>query len=223
MASEPLDSVAVDEARSSGFPAEFLTVAAGIDTTSTTGGAGSSVACRTYRWWVFLVIWQVVGEHIDPILLATPINTAKAFWDLLTSGQLGKAFGSAMVDLGIGYGLAVVVGVVVGHPPWGAARRRAVLNPYINFFQATPLIALVPLVVIWFGVNLEAARCSHLHVRDLVDHHQHGDGCEGYPVRASSTSAGSTSSTRSSRRHGRLCRTRSRASLRGCGSRSARR
>jgi ABC-type nitrate/sulfonate/bicarbonate transport system permease component len=30
------------------------------------------------------------------------------------------------------------------------------MNPYVNFFQATPLIALVPLVVIWFGVNLEA-------------------------------------------------------------------
>jgi NitT/TauT family transport system permease protein len=30
------------------------------------------------------------------------------------------------------------------------------LNPYVNFFQATPLIALVPLVVIWFGVELKA-------------------------------------------------------------------
>ena len=30
------------------------------------------------------------------------------------------------------------------------------LNPYVNFFQATPLIALVPLVVIWFGVALQA-------------------------------------------------------------------
>ena len=39
---------------------------------------------------VFLVIWQVVGEHIDPILLATPVDTAKAFCDLLTSASWGR-------------------------------------------------------------------------------------------------------------------------------------
>jgi NitT/TauT family transport system permease protein len=31
-----------------------------------------------------------------------------------------------------------------------------ILNPYVNFFQATPLIALVPLIVIWFGVGFES-------------------------------------------------------------------
>ena len=157
MASEPLDSVTVDEARSAPR-AEFLSVAADPDPDPTQRDR--------WRWLqhglpyisvlVFLVIWQVVGEHINPILLATPVDTAKAFWDLLTSGQLGPAFGSAMVDLGLGYGLAVVVGVVVGILMGRSRTAERVLNPYVNFFQATPLIALVPLIVIWFGVGLEA-------------------------------------------------------------------
>jgi NitT/TauT family transport system permease protein len=105
---------------------------------------------------VFLAIWQLVGGHIDPILLATPVNVVKAFWDLLTSGQLGPAFATAMGDLATGYLLATVVGVAIGVLMGRSPIVERVLNPYVNFFQATPLIALVPLVVIWFGVGFEA-------------------------------------------------------------------
>ncbi|MCW2539974.1 MAG: hypothetical protein JWN95_1699 [Frankiales bacterium] len=105
---------------------------------------------------IFLAVWQIVGGHIDPILLATPVNVVKAFWDLLTSGQLGPAFATAMGDLATGYLLATVVGVAIGVLMGRSPIVERVLNPYVNFFQATPLIALVPLVVIWFGVGFEA-------------------------------------------------------------------
>lgn len=105
---------------------------------------------------VFLVLWQIVGNQIDPILLATPVNVLKAFWELVVGGQLGPAFGTAMGDLAVGYGLAVVVGIAVGVVMGRSPVVERVLNPYVNFFQATPLIALVPLVVIWFGVAFEA-------------------------------------------------------------------
>lgn len=155
MASEPLDSVTVDHARSAS-PVRTPTVAAGTDPAQRDRWRWLQRGLPYISVLVFLVVWQVVGDHIDPILLATPVNTAKAFWDLLTSGQLGPAFGSAMVDLGIGYGLAVVVGVVVGILMGRSRTAERVFNPYVNFFQATPLIALVPLIVIWFGVGLEA-------------------------------------------------------------------
>jgi NitT/TauT family transport system permease protein len=105
---------------------------------------------------VFLAVWQVVGGRVDPILFATPTEVAKAFWDLLRTGQLGPAFGSAMGDLATGYILAVVVGIAVGVVMGRSPIVERVLDPYVNFFQATPLIALVPLVVIWFGVGFEA-------------------------------------------------------------------
>lgn len=105
---------------------------------------------------LFLVIWQVVGNQIDPILLATPLNVVKAFWDMLVSGQLGPAFATAMGDLAVGYGLAIVAGIIVGVIMGRSPVVERVFNPYVNFFQATPLIALVPLVVIWFGVGFES-------------------------------------------------------------------
>lgn len=102
---------------------------------------------------VFLVAWQIVGNNIDPILLATPTAVISAFGQMVGDGELLPAFGIAMGDLGTGFALAIVVGVTVGIVIGRNAVIERVLNPYINFFQATPLIALVPLVVIWFGVG----------------------------------------------------------------------
>jgi ABC-type nitrate/sulfonate/bicarbonate transport system permease component len=137
-------------------------VADGSNVGETGGGSGKN---RLRRLWaflpvlsvvVFLAAWQVVGGHVDPILFATPTNVALAFWDLLQTGELGPAFGTAMGDLATGYLLATVVGIGVGVVMGRSPAIERVLNPYVNFFQATPLIALVPLVVIWFGVGFEA-------------------------------------------------------------------
>jgi NitT/TauT family transport system permease protein len=105
---------------------------------------------------VFGGIWQYVGAHTNPILFTTPIKVAEAFWDLLRTGELWPAFYGSLRDLGIGYGLAAVVGIAIGMAMGRSPVVEKMLNPYVNFFQATPLIALVPLVVIWFGVNLQA-------------------------------------------------------------------
>jgi NitT/TauT family transport system permease protein len=105
---------------------------------------------------IFGLIWQYVGTHTNPILFTTPIKVAQAFWALLKDGELWPAFYGALRDLAIGYGLAAVVGIVIGMAMGRSPVVEKMLNPFVNFFQATPLIALVPLVVIWFGVELQA-------------------------------------------------------------------
>lgn len=105
---------------------------------------------------IFGLIWQYVGAHTNPILFTTPVKVGEAFWDLGKNGELWPAFYGALRDLAIGYGLAAVVGITVGMAMGRSPVVEKMLNPYVNFFQATPLIALVPLVVIWFGVELKA-------------------------------------------------------------------
>jgi ABC-type nitrate/sulfonate/bicarbonate transport system permease component len=131
--------------------------------TTETGGVSRLMERRLFRALlpvlslaVFFTAWQIAGAHVNPILLATPWKVALAFWDLLTNGQLVPAFGSAMRDLAIGYGLAAAVGILAGLALGRSPVLERIFNPYINFFQATPLIALVPLIVIWFGVSLKA-------------------------------------------------------------------
>lgn len=105
---------------------------------------------------IFFTVWQIVGGQVDPILFTTPTSVIRALWNMITDGTLGPAFGDAMKDLAVGYLAAAVVGILVGILVGRSQVAERMLNPYINFFQATPLIALVPLVVIWFGIGFEA-------------------------------------------------------------------
>lgn len=108
-----------------------------------------SVAC-------FLLLWQLVGSHTNPILLATPTAVVAAFVDMVAKGQLQSGFLLATADLATGYLLAVVLGVAVGLVMGRSRTVEQVLNPYVNFMQATPLVALVPLVIIWLGIGFPA-------------------------------------------------------------------
>lgn len=105
---------------------------------------------------VFLGIWQIAGAHVNPILLATPTRVWSAFITLIQSGELGPAFLRAMEVLGVGFAIAAVVGILVGILMGRSSVARRILNPYVSFFQATPLIALTPLVVIWTGIGFNA-------------------------------------------------------------------
>jgi ABC-type nitrate/sulfonate/bicarbonate transport system permease component len=105
---------------------------------------------------VFLGLWQVFGSNINPILLATPSAVADAFAGMIRDGTLAPAFLRAMEVLGVGFGLAAVVGIGLGILMGRSATAQRVLNPYVSFFQATPLIALTPLVVIWFGIGFQS-------------------------------------------------------------------
>jgi len=105
---------------------------------------------------VFLTLWQIAGMGLNPILLSTPISVAASFWDLLITGQLWPAFLHSMAALGLGFGISAVVGIAIGLLMGRSTIAYRVLNPYVSFFQATPLVALLPLVVIWTGIGFAA-------------------------------------------------------------------
>ena len=105
---------------------------------------------------VFLILWQAFGSTVNPILLATPTAVGNAFVEITKDGSLGPAFLHAMAVLASGFALAAVVGIGLGILMGRSEAAHRVLNPYVSFFQATPLIALTPLVVIWFGIDFQA-------------------------------------------------------------------
>ena len=105
--------------------------------------------------WVALVaLWY--GIHysglVNPVLVPTPHAVAARFWDL--AGQrLPKDvwMSTQRVFLGVTFGilLAVPVGFVLG---WYREVRRFI-DPLLNFFRALPPIALIPLVIVYFGIE----------------------------------------------------------------------
>jgi NitT/TauT family transport system permease protein len=105
---------------------------------------------------LFLGLWQWYGSSVNPILFSPPTKIAHEFWVLTKDGTLPKALLQSLRVFGIGLGCAIAVGIPLALV-W--ARFQVVdwaIQAYINALYATPLVALVPLLVLWFGFGLKA-------------------------------------------------------------------
>lgn len=105
---------------------------------------------------LLLGIWQWYGSSVNPILFAPPSKIAVEFWKTLSDGTLLTAVWQSVRVFGIGLGAAIIVGIPLALI-W--ARYQIVdwaIQGYVNALYATPLVALVPLLILWFGFGVEA-------------------------------------------------------------------
>lgn len=106
-------------------------------------------------WIVLLLLWVGVAlsGFVNPALVPTPMQVALRFKELLFNDRLivDMLMSTQRVFFGVtlGVALAVPVGFLIG---W-YKDVRTFLDPLINFFRALPPIALIPLVVIYFGID----------------------------------------------------------------------
>ncbi|HKF85286.1 MAG TPA: ABC transporter permease [Candidatus Limnocylindrales bacterium] len=105
---------------------------------------------------VFLVAWQAIvaiGGY-PPFILPGPLTVAQRFARAWTDGTMWPHFTTTIVEIllgfAIGASLALVVGVVLAR----SRLAERLLSPYLVAAQATPILALAPLIALWFGTGL---------------------------------------------------------------------
>ncbi len=102
---------------------------------------------------VFLVLWEIYGRRIDPILLTYPTAIVRAAFDLVRSGEVFKQALVSLGNLAVGFGASVVLGVGLGLAMGRSRVAEAALEPHVNALYATPQVALAPLLMLWFGLG----------------------------------------------------------------------
>jgi NitT/TauT family transport system permease protein len=100
-----------------------------------------------------LGVWEGFGPHINPLFASYPSDILRAFWKMMESGVLPAAFWSSMKPFVAGYFLAGVLGISAGLLIGRSRVLEAAFGIYIVAGYSTPLIALVPLLMIWFGLG----------------------------------------------------------------------
>jgi NitT/TauT family transport system permease protein len=100
-----------------------------------------------------LIVWEIFGRRINPVFGSYPSAIAEAFWELAVTGQLWSALYDSLRPFVIGYALAIVVGVPLGLFIGGFRAAEAALGLYITAGYAMPLVALVPLLILWLGLG----------------------------------------------------------------------
>lgn len=113
-------------------------------------------AVRLASFGILLGVWQWYGSSVNPILFAPPTKIAHEFGKLVADGSLARALEQSLTVFGIGLGAAIAIGIPLALV-W--ARYRVVdwaIQGYVNALYATPLVALVPLLILWFGFGVKA-------------------------------------------------------------------
>jgi ABC-type nitrate/sulfonate/bicarbonate transport system permease component len=104
---------------------------------------------------VLLILWEIFGRDINPIFGSYPSAIFAAFLTLLHNGKLGTALGQSIQPFLVGYGAAIVIGVPLGLVIGRFWVAEAALGILVTGGYAMPLVALVPLLVLWFGLGFE--------------------------------------------------------------------
>ena len=103
---------------------------------------------------VFFVVWQLSGLVLNPLLVSTPVEVAKAEVAVLAEGYLIRDLLLGFREMYLGWGAATVVGIAVGLFMGRFRFVERLLGLYVDFMNGTPGIALVPLMIIWLGLGL---------------------------------------------------------------------
>ena len=103
-----------------------------------------------------LGLWEIVGRNTSPALFTPPSAVAGAAVGMIGSGELWRYLGPSLLVLGIGLTISMVLGVAVGLILARYWIADVALGPYVTFLYSTPAVALVPLIVLWAGYQLNA-------------------------------------------------------------------
>lgn len=115
--------------------------------------AGRRWTLRVLSVAAILVSWQLYGER-NQILVSDPSAVAAAFVAMVRDGTLGTALASSLVVLALGFASGAVAGVVIGLAAGRSDTVSALIDVPVNAIYAIPGVALVPVLVLWFGFGV---------------------------------------------------------------------
>lgn len=103
----------------------------------------------------FLITWQIyAGIRDEPVLLPSPLAVGSAFITITFDGSLLPALFESLRLLVLGFTAATVLGVGLGVTVGRYPLMDRTFSPYFNALYALPVVALVPLILVWFGFGL---------------------------------------------------------------------
>jgi len=106
---------------------------------------------------IFLTIWELAGntfQLINPMFMSAPSLIFKAAVQMFGSGEIWNDLYVSGVEFAWGYVLSVAVAIPFGIAIGWYRKLAYIFDPFVNAMNATPRVALLPLVIIWLGIGI---------------------------------------------------------------------
>jgi len=105
---------------------------------------------------IFLAIWEAVPwlfPWINKVMFPPPSQVFTTFWPMIKSGEIPYNILISIRRASIGFGIAAIAAIVAGAFTARLRIANYLTEPLLHGFRSVPVIALVPLSVLWFGIG----------------------------------------------------------------------
>jgi NitT/TauT family transport system permease protein len=112
-------------------------------------------------WWADL-LHPLLGQssealRLKPIFVSSPSAVADSAWSLfVVTGAIWPHLAWSGLELALGLALSIVIGVPLGLICGRYPLLSHAVTPFVSALNATPQIALLPLIILWVGTGLAA-------------------------------------------------------------------
>jgi NitT/TauT family transport system permease protein len=113
------------------------------------------LALSTIGLLILAALWQVLpSEHVIDPTFVTPLDqVVSTWWHLLQDGTLWANTEVSLVRAGVGFGIAIVLGVPLGLLIGWHRLVADVLNPVLDLFRNTAPLAILPVFILILGIG----------------------------------------------------------------------
>lgn len=145
-----------------------MTTQSKADTTASSASSKSRLNVSNFRWSslhvairrgilliALIVFWQLYVSIMDvsPLVFASPLDVAVAFWEGWTSGQIASATWLTLQILALGMLIGITVaGLLTVLATWTKVGED-LLVLLTSMLNPLPAIAILPLAILWFGLS----------------------------------------------------------------------
>ena len=118
----------------------------------------SGTAAAVIAFAGFILAWKalVVVAGYPPFILPPPEQVAARFVSAWADGTIAPHALRTLYEVALGFGVGAGLALVVGYALARLPLAERLLSPYLVAAQATPILALAPLLALWFGPGLTA-------------------------------------------------------------------
>jgi ABC-type nitrate/sulfonate/bicarbonate transport system permease component len=97
--------------------------------------------------------WEILGRQIAPLFMSYPSAILREAVHLTMSGELPAAMLDSFRTLLLGFAIATLLGTGIGLLIGRYRMCEAAIDWLVNALYATPLVAIIPLVILWMGLG----------------------------------------------------------------------
>nr|WP_172691188.1 aliphatic sulfonate ABC transporter permease SsuC [Rhizobium rhizogenes]ASK44306.1 alkanesulfonate transporter permease subunit [Rhizobium rhizogenes] len=133
-----------------------------ITTSAKTPTTAGRYLAQAFAPWAFpvivVILWQIAssGGLLSQGILPSPLAVLEAAWSLAASGELVQHMAASFWRAAVGFGIGSALGLFFGFVNGLWRTGETLFDSSLQMLRNIPSLAMVPLVIMWFGIGEEA-------------------------------------------------------------------